>query len=231
MPAPKPSLADIESGIARYERGDRSWNQTLNRVDWFISHQGQLYPLKYTFALATNVPVADFTTDQMKAVMSHLNLTYHMAAEVLRRAAGNCECCCQPAPFLRASDGSPYLEGFLSGSFRNFISARTCGGNSIAVGGGSARWPLSAMESRRQARSAMESRNEGKNYVTVVVNDTETVFRSGAIDAAFAAISETGASHMVIFDTGSYIAVLPDGGVIGCSDEEDLLAYDQQRST
>lgn len=35
---------------------------------------------------------------------------------------------------------------------------------------------------------------------------------------------------MVIFDTGSYVAVLPEGDVIGCSEFEDLLAWDQQRS-
>ncbi|MBE7494782.1 MAG: hypothetical protein HS117_07545 [Verrucomicrobiaceae bacterium] len=66
--------------------------------------------------------------------------------------------------------------------------------------------------------------------VTVVVSDTETVFRSGAIDAVFAAICEAGTNHMVIFDTGSYVAVLPEGDVIGCSEFEDLLAWDQQRS-
>lgn len=33
-----------------------------------------------------------------------------MAAEVLDRATGKCERCDQPAPFRRASDGSPYLE-------------------------------------------------------------------------------------------------------------------------
>ncbi len=162
MPAPKPSLSDIERGISRYERGDRPWRQTLNRVDWFIVHNEQLYPLKYTFALATDVPVADYTTDQMKAAMSHLNLTYHslkahldniqdfdaqvkrsladdagrasrlatastipkltytfhltfqrnpdVVAEVLLRANGHCECCKARSPFLRDSDGSPYLE-------------------------------------------------------------------------------------------------------------------------
>lgn len=31
-------------------------------------------------------------------------------AAVLRRADGHCEACRQPAPFLRASDGSPFLE-------------------------------------------------------------------------------------------------------------------------
>ena len=30
--------------------------------------------------------------------------------EVLERAQGTCEACHQPAPFIRASDGSPYLE-------------------------------------------------------------------------------------------------------------------------
>ncbi len=33
-----------------------------------------------------------------------------VVAEVLERANGNCEKCMQPAPFLRASDGTPYLE-------------------------------------------------------------------------------------------------------------------------
>ena len=33
-----------------------------------------------------------------------------VAAEVLARADGVCECCGQPAPFMRASDGTPYLE-------------------------------------------------------------------------------------------------------------------------
>lgn len=33
-----------------------------------------------------------------------------VAEAVLRRAAGVCEWCHMPAPFLRASNGSPYLE-------------------------------------------------------------------------------------------------------------------------
>ncbi|MBS0657999.1 MAG: hypothetical protein JSR82_07110 [Verrucomicrobia bacterium] len=65
--------------------------------------------------------------------------------------------------------------------------------------------------------------------VTVVVSDTESVFRCRAIDAAFNAIKESGAAHMVIFDTGSYIAVLPDGRVIGYSEGEDLRGYDRAR--
>jgi hypothetical protein len=34
----------------------------------------------------------------------------YVAAEVLHRAAGICEGCKRPAPFKRASDGTPYLE-------------------------------------------------------------------------------------------------------------------------
>ena len=33
-----------------------------------------------------------------------------VVAEVLVRAQGSCERCHQPAPFLRRSDGTPYLE-------------------------------------------------------------------------------------------------------------------------
>ncbi len=62
------------------------------------------------------------------------------------------------------------------------------------------------------------------NYATVVVCNTESVFRCGAIGAALAAITEAGTPHMVVFDTGSYIGVMPDGRVIGYSDWEDLLA-------
>jgi len=35
---------------------------------------------------------------------------HDVAAEVLLRAAGICESCRQPAPFVRRSDGTPYLE-------------------------------------------------------------------------------------------------------------------------
>ena len=162
MPAPTPTIENIEAGIARYERDERPWRQTLNRVDWFILHNDQLFPLKYTFALATNVPPAKYTTDQMKAAMRGLHLVYHslkaqkevdvdfeasvrrsmaddagrakrlkranptpkfrytfqivfqrnpdVVAEILKRAKGVCECCGERAPFLRASDRTPYLE-------------------------------------------------------------------------------------------------------------------------
>ena len=109
-----------------------------------------------------DIPPTPFTTDQMKAVMRDLDLTFYslkaqteaeshfresvkqslrdpaarksrlqtsppipkvsysyqivfqrnpdVVAEVLDRANGACECCCAPAPFNRASDGTPYLE-------------------------------------------------------------------------------------------------------------------------
>ena len=72
------------------------------------------------------------------------------------------------------------------------------------------------------------SRYVDPSDVTVVVSDTESIYRCGAIEAALAAITEAGTPHMVIFDAESYIAVLP-GRVFGYSDNEDLLAYDHQR--
>jgi hypothetical protein len=74
------------------------------------------------------------------------------------------------------------------------------------------------------------SRYVDPSDVTVVVSDTETVLYSGALDAALAAITETAAPHMVIFDTGSYIGVLSDGSVIGYSESEDLVAFDHERT-
>lgn len=43
-------------------------------------------------------------------LVKQFNRNPYVAAEVLERAKGVCEGCQQPAPFLRQSDGSPYLE-------------------------------------------------------------------------------------------------------------------------
>jgi hypothetical protein len=86
---------------------------------------------------------------------------------------------------------------------------------------------LRAVGSHREGFSGADfltSRDVDPNDVTVVVSETSLVFNSGALDAALAAIVESGATHMVIFATGSYIGVLPDGSVIGYSEREDLLA-------
>ncbi len=156
-----PSLADLRRGMARHSKGDRPWPDRT--VDWFVaSPEGQLFPLKYTYALATDQRPALFTTNQAKAAMRHLGLAYvslkaqnanstqfdkavtaslkdkagrrkrlarasrvpgqsvvaqfvflrnpDVVAEVLDRARGYCEACHEKAPFLRASNGSPYLE-------------------------------------------------------------------------------------------------------------------------
>lgn len=162
MTAPKVEFSDIRKGISRYNAGERPWLQTLNRVDWFIIFENELYPLKYTYALAVDLPPAQYTTNQMKYAMKHLRLSFQslkaqreeddnfqervrkslqnpavramrlrtaekkpamkyvttlsfvrnpdVVAEVLSRANGVCESCGNPAPFVRASDKSPYLE-------------------------------------------------------------------------------------------------------------------------
>ena len=69
------------------------------------------------------------------------------------------------------------------------------------------------------------SRYVDPNDVTVVVSETDTVFCRGALEAAFNAISEAAVRHMVIFDTDSYLAVLPDGRVVGCSEDENLSKF------
>tara|TARA_R110002072_G_scaffold211007_2_gene368627 strand:- start:468 stop:1055 length:588 start_codon:yes stop_codon:yes gene_type:complete len=77
MPAPRVDLKGIQRGVERYNAGDRPWRQTLNQVDWFIIFEGELYPLKYTYALAVDVPPITYTTDQMKSAMRGLGLTFH----------------------------------------------------------------------------------------------------------------------------------------------------------
>jgi 5-methylcytosine-specific restriction enzyme A len=55
--------------------------------------------------LGGDVPPAFYTTTTVVFARSP-----HVAAEVLERAAGRCERCAKAAPFLRARDGTPYLE-------------------------------------------------------------------------------------------------------------------------
>lgn len=43
-------------------------------------------------------------------IVVSFNRSADVVAEVLQRAGGRCELCEQPAPFQRASDGTPYLE-------------------------------------------------------------------------------------------------------------------------
>jgi 5-methylcytosine-specific restriction protein A len=147
--------------MARYRSGYRPWPHPP--IDWFIaSNNGDLFPLKYLYALAVDQRPSTFTTNQAKSAMRHLELAFislksqpdnekefqnavakslrnkksraerlvnapripaqyvigqvvfrrnpDVVAEVLDRASGKCEICGNPAPFLRASDQSPYLE-------------------------------------------------------------------------------------------------------------------------
>lgn len=47
---------------------------------------------------------------RLRAVIYVFERNADVVAEVLRRAAGVCEGCRKPAPFLRKKDGTPYLE-------------------------------------------------------------------------------------------------------------------------
>lgn len=48
--------------------------------------------------------------EQIQVIARAFKRNPDVIAEVLNRAAGKCERCLSPAPFLRASDGSPFLE-------------------------------------------------------------------------------------------------------------------------
>lgn len=48
--------------------------------------------------------------ERSQVMTSVFNRNPDVVAEVLLRAAGTCESCGRPAPFKRASDGTPYLE-------------------------------------------------------------------------------------------------------------------------
>jgi len=81
MPAPRVTIEDIRRGVTRYINGERPWNQTLWLVDWFIAFEGELYPLKYTYALAVNCPPTDFNTNQMKSAMKGLGISFYSLKE------------------------------------------------------------------------------------------------------------------------------------------------------
>ena len=70
-----PSAADIKSAMARYRSGERPWPHPP--IDWFIaSDNGDLFPLKYTYALAVEQRPGTFTTNQAKGAMRHLELAF-----------------------------------------------------------------------------------------------------------------------------------------------------------
>ncbi|HAS6064727.1 TPA: HNH endonuclease [Vibrio vulnificus] len=76
MTAPVITMKQLLVGTEKYKANIRPWTQTLNRVDWFLLISGELFPLKYTFALAANCPPATYTTNQMKAVLKKLPVEF-----------------------------------------------------------------------------------------------------------------------------------------------------------
>ncbi len=68
-------LNDIEAAISLYKENKFPWN--IRPVDWHISTtSGELYPLKYIYALAIGENPLQFTTNQAKYAMRHLKLPY-----------------------------------------------------------------------------------------------------------------------------------------------------------
>lgn len=61
-------------------------------------------------ARQARLATAPKTPDRIPITTSSFRRNPDVVAEVLLRADGKCEGCFQPAPFMRASDGTPYLE-------------------------------------------------------------------------------------------------------------------------
>ena len=61
-------------------------------------------------ALKKRIANAQKTPERTQLVTTGYKRNPDVIAFVLRRANGTCECCHEPAPFNRRSDGSPYLE-------------------------------------------------------------------------------------------------------------------------
>lgn len=69
--------AQLVRGMDRYAAGDRPWPERAKAVDWFVvSDEGELYPLKYTYGLATNTRPALLTTNQMKRELQPLGVAF-----------------------------------------------------------------------------------------------------------------------------------------------------------
>ncbi|MDK9556102.1 HNH endonuclease signature motif containing protein [Marinobacter sp. M216] len=76
MTAPVITMKQLLDGVEKYKANVRPWTQTLNRVDWFLLISGELYPLKYTYALAADCPPSTYSTNQMKAVLKKLPVEF-----------------------------------------------------------------------------------------------------------------------------------------------------------
>ena len=74
--------------MRRYTSGERPWPERAKAVDWFIvSSEGELFPLKYTYGLATDTRPAMLTTNQLKRQLQSLFVNFvsiktHYSGEV-----------------------------------------------------------------------------------------------------------------------------------------------------
>ena len=117
----------VEKHIKYYE-GIRKVNlnamrAVLNRHKGYISAQPLLSVQEALFSAAVKKSLADSTAKRQARLAEAAKFpvkikvtteTYlrnpDVVAEVLRRAAGKCERCQDPAPFIRKKDDTPYLE-------------------------------------------------------------------------------------------------------------------------
>ncbi len=77
MPAPEITIEELRKGIERYNNpDDRPWSKALDRVNWFIIFEDDMYPLKYTYTLSTNKPPTNYTTNDVKRAIRNLPLSF-----------------------------------------------------------------------------------------------------------------------------------------------------------
>ncbi len=101
-------LANAPSGIMTNERGYDARNIENLQEDFNRALERSLRddPSRRRARLATTDPMPRRVNVMAAAFVRNPDVV----AEVLLRANANCESCGAPAPFKRASDGSPYLE-------------------------------------------------------------------------------------------------------------------------
>ena len=79
---------------------------TIDAFDWQVAAARSLTSAeRAAHAPSKSTPPAFYVTTTLAFARSP-----YVAAEVLERAAGHCEVCGNPAPFIRASDDTAYLE-------------------------------------------------------------------------------------------------------------------------
>ncbi len=101
----------------RQERHGFVWTLRTEVEKWYKAIQeGKIFDEQVSRALRDpkgrrqRLAVALCTPEKRNVQVVEFIRNPDVVAEVLERAAGFCQQCGQPAPFVRRSDGSPYLE-------------------------------------------------------------------------------------------------------------------------